>query len=61
MLNVNKVKLLSERISGVTPVIFSGVRPTEQGTRSPIELFWTAKNHGSSILLLLTYLCIAVQ
>ena len=43
MLNVNKVKLVSERISGVTPVIFSGVRPTEQGTRSPIELFWTAK------------------
>ena len=25
-------------------LIVSGVRRTEQGTRSPIELFWTAKN-----------------
>ena len=27
-------------------LIVSGARPREQGTRSPIELFWTAKKKG---------------
>ena len=26
-------------------LIVSGVRAIDQGTRSPIELFWTAKNY----------------
>ena len=29
--------------SVVKTLIVSGARPTDQGTRSPIELFWTAK------------------
>ena len=38
-------KSLGSLCSVLKSVIVSGVRQTEQGTRSPIELFWTAKNH----------------
>ena len=37
-------KSLGSLCSVVKTLIVSGVRRTDQGTRSPIELFWTAKN-----------------
>ena len=37
-------KSLGSLCSVVKTLIVSGNRATNQGTRSPIELFWTAKN-----------------
>ena len=36
-------KFLGSLCSVVKTLIVSGVQPTDQGTRSPIELLWTAK------------------
>ena len=36
---------LGSLCSVVKALIVSGVRQTKQGTRSPIELLWTAKNY----------------
>ena len=37
-------KSLGSLCSVVNSLIVTGAQPTKQGTRSPIELFWTAKN-----------------
>ena len=46
-------KFLGSLCSVVNTLIVSGVRQTDRGTRSPIELLWTAKkgNLASSIII----------